>query len=297
MRKMPPLNALKAFEAAARHQSFTKASEELKVTQAAISHQVRTLEDYCGLALFVRSNQKLRLTAAGRAYLPKLTMAFDLIADGYLELEGDKQHPRINIRTSSSFAVHWLVPRLDDFKRLYPEVDIRLSAQDDDLAFFPDEFDIEVRYLIEPPHHEHSQLLFRERIFPVCSPGLASGEQPLQTPADLANHELLHINFYPEDWAMWLQRAEVEDIDCERGHRFDQTVLTLAAAEQGLGVAMGRTPLVNGPLAEGRLVKPFELSLESTGGYWLLTRPDSEDREQVKGFCQWLVEASHQYEL
>ena len=90
MRKMPPLNALKAFEAAARHQSFTKASEELKVTQAAISHQVRTLEDYCGLALFVRSNQKLRLTAAGRAYLPKLTMAFDLIADGYLELEGDK---------------------------------------------------------------------------------------------------------------------------------------------------------------------------------------------------------------
>ncbi|MEM5529448.1 transcriptional regulator GcvA [Gammaproteobacteria bacterium AS21] len=293
IRRMPPLNALKAFEAAARHLSFTKASEELSVTQAAISHQVRTLEEYFGIAMFNRSHQRLTLTAAGKAYLPKLTQAFDLVADGYKDLNKDKQFSILNIKAPSSFSVQWLVPRLTQFQITNPDVYIRLSAQDNDFDFFPEAFDIEIRYLLGEDDNPNSDLLFKEEIFPVCSPDLISGTNPLREPEDLASHTLLHINFYPEDWEMWLQQVGVSCVDCERGHRFDQSVLTLNAAAQGLGVAIGRTPIVNQQLTSGSLIEPFNNRLLSKGGYWLTVKTDLESRQHVDDFRSWILDESH----
>jgi LysR family glycine cleavage system transcriptional activator len=212
---MPPLNALKAFEAAARHLSFTAASAELNVTQAAISHQIRTLEDYIGLNLFNRAHQRLSLTSAGKSYLPMLTKSFDLIGLGYKEIITDKISTRLNIKAPSSFSVQWLLPRIADYQRQHPSIDVHLSAQDNDIDFFPEAFDIEIQYLLEPCLKDHSTLLFAEEIFPVCSPKLLAGPEPLLQPSDLAKHRLLHINFYPEDWAMWLAHAGVTSVNSE----------------------------------------------------------------------------------
>jgi LysR family glycine cleavage system transcriptional activator len=287
---MPPLNALKAFEAAARHLSFTKASEELNVTQAAVSHQVKMLEEYFGITLFNRAHQRLTLTDAGRSYLPKLTQAFDLIAEGYLGLHQEKLFTRLNIKAPSSFSSQWLVPRLHRFQASHPDIDIRLSAQDNDIDFFPDAFDVEIRYLLGNGHQPNSTLLLKEEIFPVCSPRLLEGDHPLKTPEDLRHHTLLHINFYPEDWKMWLDKAEVSDIDYERGHRFDQSVLTLKAATQGLGVAMGRTPIASPELKNGSLVAPFDIKLNSSGGYWLIFKSDVETRQPVVELKEWMLQ-------
>lgn len=291
-RRMPPLNALKAFEAAARNLSFTKASEELNVTQAAISHQVRTLEEYFGITMFYRSHRRLTLTDAGRRYLPKLTQAFDLVAESYTDLHKDDSFVRLNIKAPSSFSIQWLVPKLTVFQQQYPHVEIRLSAQDNDIDFFPEAFDVEIRYLQGEIDDPNSRLLFKEEIFPVCSPKLVDGEIPLLEPANLAQHTLLHINFYPEDWEMWLKQAGAGEIDSERGHRFDQSGLTLQAAVQGLGVARGRTPIVDRKLADESLVEPFDSRLKSSGGYWLIIKATVEMRKHVEDFTTWILKES-----
>jgi LysR family glycine cleavage system transcriptional activator len=290
---MPPLNALKAFEAAARHLSFTVASAELNVTQAAISHQVRTLETYLGLNLFHRSHQRLALTNAGKSYLPMLTTSFDLIGQGYKEIITDKTSTHLNIKAPSSFSVQWLLPRIADYQKQHPSIDVHLSAQDNDISFFPDAFDIEIRYLLEPCLKSGSTLLFAEEIFPVCSPALLVGPEPLLQPSDLANHKLLHINFYPEDWAMWLAHAGVTSVNSELGHRFDQSMLTLKSAIHGSGIALARSPIVNHKLANGSLVEPFNIRLSSQGGYWLTTNADLTTCPHVADFKHWLLQECH----
>ena len=292
-RRMPPLNALKAFEAAARHLSFTAASAELNVTQAAISHQVRTLENYLGLNLFNRAHQRLSLTSAGKSYLPMLTKSFDLIGMGYKEIITEKGSTRLNIKAPSSFSVQWLLPRIAHYQQIHPNVDIHLSAQDNDIDFFPEAFDIEIKYLLEPCLNKDSSLLFEEEIFPVCSPALLTGLEPLLQPSDLANHRLLHINFYPEDWAMWLAHAGVNGVNYELGHRFDQSMLTLKAAIHGTGIALGRTPIVDHKIANGSLVEPFNIRLSSQGGYWLTTKSDLTTCTHVADFKHWLLQQCH----
>ncbi len=289
VRRMPPLNALKAFEAAARLLSFTNAAQELNVTQAAISHQIRTLEEYVGSTLFERSHQRLALTQAGKKLLPYLTQAFDLVADGYQNLESQDQQLKLNIKAPSSFSVQWLMPKLALYQKIYPDVAISLSAQDNDFEFFPQAFDLEIRYLFEPQHSSNKILLFKEHIFPVCSPSLLAPHETLSSAEDFARHSLLHINFYPEDWQMWFEHIGLEGIDCDSGHRFDQSVLTLEAAVQGLGIAMGRTPIVDQKLASGVLISPCSERIESAGGYWLEVKADMQLRPHVAQFRDWLV--------
>ena len=292
-RRMPPLNALKAFEAAARHLSFTAASAELNVTQAAISHQVRTLENYIGLNLFNRAHQRLSLTNAGKSYLPMLTKSFDLIGLGYKEIITDKKSTHLNIKAPSSFSVQWLLPRITAYQQQHPDIDVNLSAQDNDISFFPDAFDIEIQYLLEPSLKSHSTLLFAEEIFPVCSPELLTGPEPLLQPSDLAKYRLLHINFYPEDWATWLAHAGVSNVNSELGHRFDQSMLTLNSAIHGSGIALARSPIVNQKLANGSLVEPFNIRLPSQGGYWLTTKSDLTTCTHVANFKDWLLQECH----
>lgn len=290
VRRMPPLNALKAFEAAARLLSFTNAAQELNVTQAAISHQIRTLEEYVGSTLFERSHQRLALTQAGKKLLPYLTQAFDLVADGYHNLDSDKQQLKLNIKAPSSFSVQWLMPKLAIYQEQHPDVAISLSAQDNDFEFFPQAFDVEIRYLFEPQNNSNKILLFKEHIFPVCSPSLLTSQETLTSAEDFAKHNLLHINFYPEDWQMWFEHIGLKGVDCDSGHRFDQSVLTLEAAVQGLGIAMGRTPIVDQKLASGTLIAPCSERLQSAGGYWLEVKADMQLRPHVEQFRDWLVD-------
>ncbi|MEH6445570.1 MAG: transcriptional regulator GcvA [Oceanospirillaceae bacterium] len=290
IRRMPPLNALKAFEAAARHLSFTKAAQELNVTQAAISHQVRTLEEYLSASLFNRSSQRLSLTESGRTLLPNITQAFNLVEKGYQNLHRQTAHPKLTIKAPSSFSVQWLMPRLVAYQKLVPDIEISLSAQDNDLEFFQEIFDIEIRYLFDRDKEAGKTLLFKEEIFPVCSPVLLTQAKPLLVAADIVQHALLHINFYPEDWQMWLEHAGVEGVEYERGHRFDQSVLTLEAAVQGLGIAMGRTPIVDQKLKSGELVAPFSEKLPSSGGYWLMIKADVDTPAHVAHFRQWIID-------
>jgi LysR family glycine cleavage system transcriptional activator len=291
-RRMPPLNGLKAFEAAARHLSFTKAADELSVTQAAVSHQVRTLEDYFNIAMFNRNPHGLTLTSAGKTYLPILTEAFDMIAEGYKSLPNEEDPLTLNIKAPSSFSVLWLVPRLKEFQKSHPQININLSAQDNDIEFFPEAFDIEIQYEFKENNVKESLLLFKEEIFPVCSPDFLKGENPLKEPADLAQHTLLHINYYPEDWEMWLEQAGVSEMNHSNDHRFDQSLLTLNAAAQGLGIAMGRTPIVNHQLATGTLIEPFGIRLKSQGGYRLFTNTNFETKKHVEQFKEWISNES-----
>jgi len=295
LRKIPPLNALKAFEAAARHCSFTRAAEELNVTQAAVSQQVKLLEARLDVELFQRKPHGLMLTDAGQHYLPRLTQAFELISSGTSSIHQDRSYQRLTIRTSSSFASQWLVPRIEDYSQEHPHVDLRISAQDNDPQFFLEDADLEIRHDHRCPDGMDGFLLLKEKVMPVCSPRLLHGKQPIREPADLLAHRLLHINYYPEDWPNWFRLAGLPDADCHRGHRFDQSVLTMQAAISGQGVALGRSPIVANAIMNGLLVAPFEQHIVADGGYWVYypaSRPLSDTASQ---FIGWLRAQSELY--
>ncbi|MBB1486147.1 transcriptional regulator GcvA [Oceanospirillum sediminis] len=294
LRKIPPLNALKAFEAAARHCSFVRAAEELNVTQAAVSQQIKQLEARLGVELFQRKPRGLILTDAGQHYLPGLTQAFEMIAASTASLEQDREYQLLTIRTSSSFASQWLVPVMTDFFQRYPHIDLRLSAQDDDPRFFSEDIDLEIRHKHRCPEGMDGILLLKEKIMPVCSPRLLHSGKPIRQPEDLLQHRLLHINYYPEDWSAWFRSAGLPDADCHRGFRYDQSVLTMQAAISGQGVALGRSPIVNNMIMNGQLVVPLEHQLLGEGGYWLyypINRPLSDT---ACLFIDWVRQQSQQ---
>jgi LysR family glycine cleavage system transcriptional activator len=207
-RKLPPLNALRAFEAAARQLSFTKAAEELNVTQAAISHQVKTLEEHLGLTLFRRLNRRLVLTEAGQLYLPVLREAFDAVAAGTARLGQDRESGALNISVLPSFAAKWLLPRLSRFRDRYPDIDVMVSANNRLIDFADGTYEMGIRYGLGDYPGLRTELLLQDEVFPVCSPKLTEGEHPLRTPADLKHHTLLHdeVSRHDEspDWRNWL---------------------------------------------------------------------------------------------
>lgn len=290
MRRLPPLNALRAFEAAARHLSFTKAAEELNVTQAAISHQIRALEDWLGLPLFKRQKRALLLTDAGQAYLPPLREAFDLMHQATGRLRQRDRSGALNVSTFTSFAAKWLMPRLGRFTSAHPEIEIRLGINDALVDFATDEVDVGVRYGRGDWKGVHVDLLMTEEVFVVCSPKLLEGDHPLREPADLRHHTLLHDDL-PEDWSTWLDAAGVDDAVKVRARRdlvFNHSEMVLQAAADGLGVALGRSALVADDLAAGRLVKPFDLQLPTQSAYYVVYPENTGDRPKIKAFRDWL---------
>lgn len=293
-RKMPPLNALKAFEVAARHCSFRRAADELNVSQAAVSQQVKLLEERLGVELFQRKPQGLLLTEAGQHYLPGLSQAFELISASTASLEEDQQYRRLTISTSSSFASQWLVSALDDFCQRYPNVDLRLTAQDNDPQFFPEDADVEIRHAYRCPDGMDGQLLLREKVMPVCSPRLAHGSKRLRKPKDLLKHRLLHVNYYPEDWSSWFRSVGMTEVDCHRGHRFDQSILSMQAAISGQGVALGRSPIVHNAILSGQLVAPLKQYLISDGGYWVYYPVSRPLTKTASRFIGWLKQRCQQ---
>ncbi|MCZ6741344.1 MAG: transcriptional regulator GcvA [Alphaproteobacteria bacterium] len=289
-RRLPPLNWLRTFETAARHLSFTRAAEELNVTQAAVSQQVKALEMRLGIPLFRRVHNRLFLTYAGQAWLPKLRAGFDLLASGTEELHIYDQGASLTVRLPSSFSIQWLVPRLDRFHAHYPTIDIRLialgRAQEVDGAVI----DLDIRNGTGDWAGLESTILMHENVFPVCSRQTATGDRPLREPRDLAGHELLHVSGYREDWRMWFETAGLEDFDASRGLQFDQSITAIQAAINGMGVVLGRSPLVAGELAAGRLVAPFDIELACEDAYWITAAPSLGKRPQIVAFRNWLME-------
>lgn len=293
-RRLPPLNALKAFESAGRHLSFTKAAEELNVTPAAISHQVKALEAMLEAPLFRRLTRALRLTDAGQAALPALTQGFDTLARGVECMRAHRDSGVLTISVSPSFGAMWLVPRLERFRRRHPEIEIRIDGTDRRVDLTRGDADVALRY--GPGGYEGVRVdwLFGQVNTPVCSPELLNGAHPLGQPGDLRHHTLLHIDWKDAEpsWRMWLMAAGMHDIDPTQGPRFTMENMAVQAAIDGHGVALVGDILVADDLAAGRLVRPFDPNLGTplTFSYHLLSARDGIDGPKVTAFRDWLLE-------
>ena len=287
-RRLPNLNGLKAFEAAARHESFTKAAEELCVTQGAVSHQVKALEAELGLKFFNREPKQLVITEAGRGYLEVVRDALDRIASGTDRLLQRQSSGVLTVSTSPNFASKWLVHRLGRFAEAHPSIDLRVSATLQHVDFTREDIDIAVR------HGDGSDLglditrLYTEELLPVCSPALLRGPHPLRQPADLAHHTLLHMD-HRQDWSKWLDAAGVTNVDLSRGPVFNQASIGIDAAVDGQGVALARTGLAAHDLITGRLGRPFELALPVSYAYWIVCPRATANLPKITTFRDWLL--------
>jgi len=296
MKGLPPLNALKVFEAAARHLSFTKAADELHVTPGAVSQQVKALEEYIGSRLFRRTKRALLLTDAAQASLPILREAFDKLEEASRILTARGDSKRLTVSVAPSLAAKWLVPRLDRFHERMPDVEVWISADMEVVDFAVDDVDLAIRYGGGRYPGLETELLMEESILPVCSPRLLTGPRPLKAPQDLVHHPLLHDGSPDQEdlgatnWAMWLKAAGVTDVDAKRGAKFNQSSLVIEAAVAGKGVALAKQAIALADLEAGRLVAPFDLTTPSSFSYYLVHPASKSRNAAVRAFKKWLHE-------
>jgi LysR family glycine cleavage system transcriptional activator len=288
LRRLPPLNALKAFEAAARHESFTRAAGELCVTQGAISHQVKALEEVLGLKLFNRERQRLIITEAGRDYLVVVRDALDRIAVGTESIIQRQSSGALTVSTSPDFAAKWLVHRLGKFAEAHPDMDLRVSATLHHVDFAREEVDVAVRHGDGNWPGLEVTRLSAEELFVVCSPKLLSGRSRIREPADLVRFPLLHLDDR-KDWSKWLELAGVADADLSRGPVLNRASMVIDAAVDGQGVALARTTLAAWDLLNGRLVRPFAEALRLSKTYWIVCPRATAALPKIRKFRNWLV--------
>jgi LysR family glycine cleavage system transcriptional activator len=269
--------------------SFTKAADELSVTQSAVSHQVKGLEDWAGLPLFRRDGRAVALTEAAQKFLPAVTQALDQLALAGRKLQAvDPGQGWLTVAVMPSFAGKWLVPRLAAFRAKHPNIDVWVASFERQTGGLDADVDMAIRYGREDWPGLTRIKILGEELFPVCAPALA---QQLKDPTDLARATLLHDELR-EDWTMWLRTAGVTTVDATRGPGFDDSGLLIQAAIEGLGVALGRSVLVKGDLEAGRLVRPFATALPSESAYYLVYPPELENAPKIKAFREWLLEAA-----
>jgi LysR family glycine cleavage system transcriptional activator len=286
-RRLPPLNALPSFEAAARHLSFSKAADELRVTHGAVSRAIRNLEDQLGIRLFERATRSVHLTPIGSSYSAEVRDALDHLAAATIAATGHLSTGTLNVSTLDGFAGRWLVPRLFRFREAHGEIDVRLSTSGKLANFVSDGIEIAIRFGNGQYSGLTSEFLMGEEVFPVCSPKLVEGIHPLRAPEDLRHHTLIHDGFHI-DWTMWLRAAGIDGVDPHRGLTFDSASFAVEAAVQGEGVVLGRSALIGSDLAAGRLVRPFAVSLPAGFAYYVVYPPRALRREKVKAFRDWL---------
>ncbi len=297
-RGLPPLNALRAFEAAGRHLSLTRAAGELHVTPAAVSHQVKGLEGYLGVKLFRRVGNSLLLTDAGQACLPGLSEGFDRLAEAIERLEQHDARGPLQVSVAPAFASKWLVPRLERFATAHPDIDVRISASLEVVDFDREGFDAAIRLGRGSYPGLEVHELFAESVVPMCAPSLIEGPHPLRKPADLHHHVLLHddsLRFHraAPDWPMWLRAADVKDVDASRGPHFSHPDHAMQASMDGAGVVLGWRTLAAADLAAGRLAIPFDVTLPMDLAFFFVCPQVAAERPQVVAFRDWLLEESH----
>jgi LysR family glycine cleavage system transcriptional activator len=291
--RLPPLTALRAFEAAARHASFVKAAEELAVTPAAISQQVRQLEAILGIALFRRLARGLELTEAARACMPEMRRGFAHLARAVEDMRGGGLSGRLAITIIPSFGTRWLVPRLGSFVEAYPDIDVTVVAELRNADLTREDVDVGLRYGKGVYPGLSTTLVLTEDVFPVCAPSLLNGPKPLRRLADLRHHTLLHDHQLSGEepslhWRQWLRDAGLADMDPERGPSFSDSVMMMEAAVRGMGVALGRSALASDDLAAGRLVRPLPVSRPADYAYYAVTLEGRERNPRVRAFLTWL---------
>jgi LysR family glycine cleavage system transcriptional activator len=284
-RRLPPLNALKAFEAAARHESFTRAAEELCVTQGAVSHQVKGLEVELGLKLFNRERQRLLITEAGRNYLEVVRDAFDRIAAGTERLLQRQSSGVLTVSTSPDFAAKWLVHRLGAFAEAHPAIDLRVSATMHHVDFAREDVDLAVRHGEGNWPGLDAVQLATEQLFPVCSPKLAAR---LKQPSDLLRVPLLHIDDR-KAWRRWLDAVGVAGAELSGGPVLNRDSMVIDAAVDGQGVALARTTLAATDLINGRLVRPFADTIPIAKTYWIVCPKATAALPKIVIFRDWLL--------
>lgn len=287
---LPSLTGLRAFEAAARHLSFTRAAAELNVTQTAISHLIRRLEEQLGVKLFVRRNRALALTREGQAYLPSVSSAFDDLRRATERLRRSENDGSLTLSTTASLAAKWLVQRVAAFQDAHPGIEIRITTSSHLVDFEREDVDMAVRYGRGNWPGLRTDWLMAEDMFPVCSPSLLSGDNPLRKPEDLERHTLLHATVSREDWQLWLTAAGLPvSFAQRRGLSFDQSFMAIQAAVDGLGVALGRTRYVEDDIAAGRLVVPFDVVLPADAGFYIVSPEATADTPKIALFRDWLI--------
>lgn len=293
MPRLPSLNALRAFEAAARHRSLTKAARELHVTPAAVSHQIKALEADLGAPLLRRIKGEFVLTETAQAAVPVLRAGFDQIAEAARRLRVDETRHFLTISVGPTFASTWLVRRLGRFKATFPDVEVRLDTTDELADFTRDAVDVGIRFGSGDYPGLATIRLFAEEIYPVCAPQLVEHGPPLRTPSDLAAYTLLHVDWTVHgetfDWQMWLRAAGAEEVDYTRGPRFSHASIALEAAVQGQGVALGSDSLASDQLAAGHLIRPFDIALPVSFAYFLVYPEEAAEIPKIAAFRRWIL--------
>jgi len=308
--RLPPLNALRVFEAAARHLSFKEAATELHITQAAVSHQIKSLEEFLGIELFRREGRGVQLTEAAKASLPRLRDGFDALAAAVETIHERSAETQLVITAPPVFAARWLMPRLADFSRRAPDIEVRVvgsskmvdaGALDSvtlmgDLDLRGETSGVEIHLGAGDYPGFRADRLFSVSMALVASPELVAGDPPLREPADLAKHVLLHDDALDlvaqgNAWQKWLEAAGVADrVDGARGPRFSTNMLSIEAASQKLGVALALRPMLDADLASGKLVEPFPIEVNPGSAYYLVCPDVIADRPAVTAFRAWLLE-------
>jgi LysR family glycine cleavage system transcriptional activator len=292
---LPSLNALRAFEAAGRHLSFSKAAEELHVTPAAVGHQVKALENDLGAILFARLNRALQLTPAGQSLLPGLSEVFYRVTEVVETFRRRDANRPLTVSMPPSFGAAWVMPRLERFRARHPDIDIRLDADNRVVDLVHDDVDVGLRYGLGDYPGMRVDTLLSEEVFPVCSPRLLEGPHPLRTLDDLRWHTLVHVDGYVQDdywpdWTMWLHSAGIGDIEVRRGLRFSHTSLALQAAVAGQGVVLGSRVLAGNYLAAGRLVRPFAHGKRMSFAYYMVCPEALADEPRIAAFREWIID-------
>jgi len=292
---LPSLDFFKGFEAAARHLSFTKAAEELFVTQSAVSRQIQALEQRLGVALFLRRNRGLALTEAGEQMWRAVDSALRTLHQAVEQVSPGATPKMVTVTSSMAFSSLWLIPRLSGFRRLHPDVDVRIAANNQVLDLDRERIDLAIRYCPSRAAPAGSVRLFGEEILPVCSPALLKDRsRPLKSPQDLRHHVLLHFDepHRPTPWLtwnVWLETAGVAELKPADSLRFNHYDQTIGAALGGQGVALGRRPLVKKLMADGTLVAPFPLGSVTDRAYFIVRTPATAGRPEVAHFVEWLI--------
>jgi LysR family glycine cleavage system transcriptional activator len=291
--RLPPLTALRSFVVAARHLSFARAADELHVTPAAVGHQVRQLEAFLGRPLFRRIARQLELTDEGHALIPGLTAAFEGMVDAVARLGSADLLAPLAISATPSFAGKWLVPRLSAFRAAHPDIELRIAASMALVDFDSEEVDCAIRFGTGNYPGLYVEKLLDESVFPVCSPALLEGDEPLDRPDRLKHHTLLHDRSSQDeagfpDWRMWLLAAGLDGVNPGLGPQFDQSTLTLEAAIAGQGVALAKASLAESDLRAGRLVRPFGDAQRVAFAYYFVCPPAKRALARVRAFHDWL---------
>jgi LysR family glycine cleavage system transcriptional activator len=298
-RRLPPLNALRAFEASARLGSFVAAATELRVSPAAVSQQVRRLEAYLDTPLFQRLPRGLTLTQQGRDYLPELSSGFDLLRESTARVRARRTDGVLTLTTLAAFANGWLLPRISRFHERAPRIELVIRTAREVLDFRRDAIDLAIRFCVAPSRGLHGELLVREELFPVASPALFNGGRMPDTMAALADYPLLHdTDAQPQQpwqgWPAWFERAGLPASQAARGMRFTDSIVLIGAAVAGLGIAIGRGPHVAPLLARGQLVRVTQETWLAPWSYFLTAPAAHFRRPAVRAFVDWALDETRE---